>query len=106
MLAGAAPDVADRVHALIMVTRHDAVPAANDERVLVDIDLAILGAERERFAEYESQVRREYAWVPEPMFREGRAKILRQFTERPSIYATDFFRAELEARARRNLGSS
>ena len=43
--AGAAPDVAARVHALIMATRHSEVPATADAKLLVDIDLAILGAE-------------------------------------------------------------
>ena len=42
--AGWAPAVADRIHALILATRHDAAPATPDEALLVDIDLAILGA--------------------------------------------------------------
>lgn len=53
-----------RVEQLIMVTRHDATPSEPDEQLLVDIDLAILGATPERFAEYDAQVRAEYAWVP------------------------------------------
>ena len=42
---GVAPAVADRIHALIMATRHQAVPADPDQQVLVDVDLSILGAE-------------------------------------------------------------
>ncbi|HYO76482.1 MAG TPA: N-methyl-D-aspartate receptor NMDAR2C subunit, partial [Thermoanaerobaculia bacterium] len=98
-------DVVERVRALILATRHDAVPSAADEQLLVDIDLSILGAPRERFAEYESQVRREYAWVPDVIFDLERGKILRAFLARPSIYATPFFRDSLESRARANLAS-
>ena len=102
----ALPEVAESVHALILLTRHDAVATTPDGRLLVDIDLSILGAPRERFLEYESQVRREYAWVPEEVFRRERAKILRRFLERPSIYATELFRERLESRARENLAAS
>src|SRR5262249_40856713 len=49
----------DRVAALIMATKHDAVPNGIDAQLLVDIDLSILGAAPARFDEYERQVRLE-----------------------------------------------
>src|SRR5207248_1574948 len=98
--AGAPAGVAERVRDLILATKHDAKPRAGDAAVLVDIDLAILGAEPARFDEYEAQVRSEYAHVPDAMFRLGRAKILKGFLARPSIYATPRFRERFEARAR------
>ena len=104
--AGASPAVSDSVRALILVTRHDAVPSGDDAQLLTDIDLAILGATRERFLEYEDQVRSEYAWVPGDIFRRERAKLLRRFLARPSIYTTRFFREMLEENARRNLAFS
>ena len=58
--AGASDASADRVHALVMATRHDAVPEGRDAELLIDIDLSILGAERARFDEYERQVHAEY----------------------------------------------
>jgi len=94
------------VTALIMATKHDALAADQDARVLVDIDLSILGAERARFDEYESQVRQEYAWVEDRAFREGRTRILIQFLARPVIYNTPFFRERLEAQAQENLKRS
>ena len=42
--AGAAADAAERVAALVLVTRHSVAPQTPDEQLLVDIDLAILGA--------------------------------------------------------------
>lgn len=101
--AGVAGEAAQRVHDLVMATRHTAVPSGHDERLLVDIDLSILGAERTRFDEYEQQIRREYAYVPGFLFRRKRREILKGFLDRPAIYSTPYFHDALEARARDNL---
>ena len=101
--AGADAAVVDRVHALVMATRHSEVPATPDARLLVDIDLAILGAGPARFAEYERQIRDEYGFVPETVFREKRADILRGFLERPALFATSAYAARLDGAARANL---
>ena len=84
-------------------TRHAALPALPDERLVADIDLAILGAAPRRFAQYERQVRAEYAAVPEETFRHRRRAILQAFLDRPHLYGTAHFRQALEARARDNL---
>ena len=104
--AGARDEVADRVHALVMATRHSETPATTDERLLVDIDLAILGADAPRFAEYERQIRDEYAFVPEPVFRAKRREVLQAFDARRPIYATPALRERLEAAAHANLERS
>jgi predicted metal-dependent HD superfamily phosphohydrolase len=101
--SGAAAAVAERIYSLVMVTRHAGVPAKPDEQLLVDIDLAILGASEQRFAEYEHQIREEYAYVPEVLFNERRGSILRSFLDRKRIFGTPHFHAELEALARTNL---
>jgi predicted metal-dependent HD superfamily phosphohydrolase len=106
VLADAGEDVAARVGDLILATRHDAPPPAGDASVLVDIDLTILAAGTRRFDEYERDIRFEYAWVPDDAFREGRAKVLRAFLDRPSIYATSWFSERCESAARANLGRS
>jgi predicted metal-dependent HD superfamily phosphohydrolase len=97
------PSLAETVKRLILVTRHHAVPAAPDEQLLTDIDLSILGAPPERFEDYERQIRREYNWVPEEIYRRERAKVLQKFRDRKFIYSTEYFRDLLEAQARRNL---
>lgn len=106
LATGATAASADRVHALVMATRHAALPATPDEALLVDVDLAILGAPSARFAEYEAQVRAEYALVPDWLFRGKRRAILLEFLARPRIFATEHFHATLEARARENLQES
>ena len=100
------PDARVRVQELIMATRHAAQPGSDDGRLLVDIDLSILGAEPERFDEYEVQVRQEYAWVPGPLFRRKRRELLQRFLARQDIYATPWFRQRFETVARNNLQRS
>lgn len=104
--AGADTALQQRVRALIMATCHDAEPTEPDARLLVDIDLAILGAEPARFAEYDAQVRAEYRWVPGWLYRRKRNQVLAGFLARPVIYGTERFRARLEVRARENLRRS
>lgn len=96
-------DLAERVAALILATCHDAEPQGIDAQVLVDIDLAILGAAPARFAEYEAQVRREYGHLPDEVFRRGRMAILQQFRDRTCLFSTPDARERWETQARQNL---
>ena len=104
--AGAGEAAAERVHALVMATCHDAVPEGRDAELLIDIDLSILGAERARFDEYERQVGEEYGFVPAAVRLPRRRAILQRFLDRDAIYATPRMHALLEARARANLQRS
>jgi len=85
---------------------HSTEGAGSEIKIMLDIDLSILGAARERFDEYERQVRFEYSWVAPDAFRDGRTKVLRQFLDRPAIFSTPFFHERLEAPARENLERS
>ena len=80
--------------------------AARDCALFLDMDLAILGSAPDDFAAYEAAVRREYAWVPEALWIEGRRKVLDSFLARPTVYASPQFQASHEATARRNLTRS
>lgn len=89
---------------LILATRHVNVPGRIDAKLLVDIDLSILGQNQEKFIEYEKQIRKEYEWVPLEAFILGRSKILKSLLlKRATIYSTDFFRNKYEAMARQNI---
>jgi predicted metal-dependent HD superfamily phosphohydrolase len=90
------------VRSLILATGHAEQPSEPPHQLLVDIDLAILGAEADRYAEFELQIRAEYWWVPTGMYRRQRAAILQSFVARPSIYATHEFCERLERGARNN----
>jgi predicted metal-dependent HD superfamily phosphohydrolase len=101
--AGITSSIADRIYELVLATRHHAKPDAVDTKILIDVDLAILGAHQERFHEYERQIRNEYAFVPEPLFREKRAEILRGFLGRQTLFNTPLFIERYEQQARFNL---
>src|SRR5579875_1866229 len=74
------------VAALIRKTKtHDAEGDA-DAQVLIDADLAILGAKEPAYRIYTEQIRHEYAWVPEQEYRTGRRQVLERFLTRPKIF--------------------
>lgn len=104
--ADVAKDAIARIEALIRVTAHTGVPVGADAELLVDIDLAILGAEAPRYAEYDRQVRAEYRWVPGFLYRRGRRQVLADFAARRPLYRTAALREALEARAAINLEGS
>lgn len=51
-------------------------------------------------------MRREYWWVPAPVFQRERARILRQLIDRPRAYDTEVFRDKYEVPARRNVADA
>ena len=67
------------------------------------IDLAILGAPTARFADYERQIRAEYAWVAPEVFAVKRRAVLRGFLARPAICAMPTLHQRLERLAHDNL---
>lgn len=68
----------DRVRDLVLLTR-DHLPPADDAQgaALCDADLAILAADHDRYLRYAHGVRVDYRHVPGPVFRVGRARVLR-----------------------------
>ncbi|MFC5727522.1 MULTISPECIES: hypothetical protein [Nocardioides] len=105
----ALPDVTDEatvaeVARLVRLTEHHR-PTPDDANgcALSDADLAILGAPIDRYEEYASAVRAEYGHLPDDVFAEGRATVLRQLTSEPQLFHTTHGRAHWEARARENV---
>lgn len=101
--AGVRQRTATQVHELIRMTDHAAEAAGPGGRLLCDIDLSILGRDERQFDDYQRRIREEYAWVPEPEYRDGRARFLSALLGRPRIYLTDAFHDRYETAARRNL---
>ena len=100
--AGWKPEQIDSVAALIIATAgHDATDPS--EAILLDADLAILGAPQPQYRAYVEAVRAEYAFVDDARWRTGRAVVLDQFLRRDRIYATGPMSGSRERRARDNL---
>ena len=90
---------------MILATRHDKEPKDEDTKLLLDIDLSILGQPYDMFKRYEKNIRKENWWIPEPFYRKKRKKFMVRFLERDRIYHTEYFREIYEARARKNIKS-
>ncbi|MFC1732284.1 pantetheine-phosphate adenylyltransferase [candidate division KSB1 bacterium] len=102
-----------KVFWLIMATKHHdmaelnpAISDNDDGKLMIDIDLSILGKSEYEFDEYERNIRKEYSHIDEERFRQGRGMILKEFLRRPSIYSTEHFRNLYENQARKNLERS
>lgn len=95
---------AAEVKNLILATRHTEAPTSREAKILVDVDLSILGESPEVFDAYEAQVRKEYAWVPDEAFKAGRKNVLKGFLDREWVYSTPEMRKTgYEGRAQTNL---
>ncbi|MFF5013789.1 hypothetical protein [Streptomyces sp. NPDC001165] len=86
-----------------LTVTHDPTDDDRNGQVLSDADLAILAAPPSAYATYTAEVRKEYHFVPNEAFREGRSAILRQLLDLPSLFRTPYGREHWEATARYNL---
>lgn len=101
---GVAPAVVAEVARLVRMTLdHDPPPGDDAGALLSDADLAVLGADQERYARYAADVRAEYAHVDDDAFRAGRTTVLRSLLDRPRLFVTPEGRRRWEEAARRNL---
>ena len=104
--AGAARKDIEEVARLIHLTRGHRV--AGDDRLgalMVSIDLSILGAEPARYRAYADAIRREYAHVPDELFRKGRTLVLEELLHAEPLFPNAGFRAALEEQARANMAA-
>ncbi|HEY7314201.1 MAG TPA: hypothetical protein VH643_32920 [Gemmataceae bacterium] len=88
---------------ILLTTTHSPAPGDAPGAILADADLAILGAPETEYDMYAQAIRREYAWVPEARYREGRRAVLEHFLRRPRIYATAEMFTRAETAARNNI---
>ena len=98
------PDAAEEVARLVRLTaEHDPDPFDANGCVLCDADLAVLARDPAGYAQYVAAVRREYAHVPDELFRRGRAAILRGLLVQPVLFRTPSAHNRWEATARANV---
>jgi len=103
---GVAGEPAQRIADHILATRHAVAPDDPDSQLVVDIDLSILGGPTDQYRNFEAGVRREYRWVPGPLYRRRRLGMLQSFLDRPRIYLRPQLMERFEAPARANLHSA
>jgi predicted metal-dependent HD superfamily phosphohydrolase len=89
----------------LTASHHAGASPSADAMKMLDIDLAILGADWPAYQAYASGVRREYCpqVVNEFKFCIGRLKFLRSLHKQPHIFLTTEMRVQREQAARRNI---
>jgi predicted metal-dependent HD superfamily phosphohydrolase len=105
---GVRPQLVAKVGRYILATRHGQPAEADgdaDLALLLDLDLSILAAGADAYRAYAEAIRREYASVPERLYRPGRRRVLEGFLARERIYLTPRLAALWEQPARANLAA-
>ena len=98
------PTLKEEVSELIMATKtHEASTINPLHQAMVDMDLAILASDVNRFNEYERQIRHEYSFVNDGIYNEGRVAFIKKILARNTIFLTSYFRDKYEDKARMNL---
>lgn len=93
---------------LILATKHTTTPSTESAKVLLDMDLSILGEVPEVFDQYELNIRREYPefMVPKEIFRETRREILKQMLRDPFYNTPEMRSSPYESRVGSNIEGS
>ncbi|RKR88851.1 putative metal-dependent HD superfamily phosphohydrolase [Micromonospora pisi] len=95
--------VAEVVRLVLLTAGHRVEATDRNGALLCDADLAILAAPAARYDAYAAAIRREYAHVPDELFRAGRAAVLRNLLDLPTRYRLPDLAARWEGPARANL---
>ena len=95
--------LANRIEGLIMATLHNRTPDTIEEAYMMDIDLSILGSNKEKYIAYTQNIRKEYSVVPWLLYKKKRVEILEMFLSKDELYYTDYFKTEFENKARHNI---
>jgi predicted metal-dependent HD superfamily phosphohydrolase len=97
------PAVAEVVRLIMLTADHRADPVDLNAALLCDADLAILAAPDEDYDWYAAAIRREYAHVPDDVYRIGRVKALHDLLDRPATYRIPVLHHRWELTAQANI---
>lgn len=95
-----------KIYNLICLTTHSKLCNDIGEKILLDIDLVILGQKYPQFSEYEKNIRREFQIIPDVSYSYQRIRFLKNLLKRGIIYQTEIFKEKFEEAARINVIAS
>jgi len=75
----------------------------SDTNYFTDADLSILGSDPNSYFKYAGQIRKEYRYFPDVLYKPGRKKVLMEFLKMKSIFKTKYFRDRYEEQAKINI---
>lgn len=101
--AGLPESIQHKVAALIDLTAAHTSASSLMENLMVDCDLAVLGADKDTFQKYDDNIRKEYAFVPADIYAQHRAAVMQHFLDSKPVFKTKAFQNAFNASAERNL---
>lgn len=72
-------------------------------QLFMDADLAILGKDTKKYAEYSANIRKEFFVYTDAQYNAGRKKVLNHFLAMDQIFKTNYFHKKYELNARKNI---
>jgi predicted metal-dependent HD superfamily phosphohydrolase len=87
----------------ILATKQHQVSTNVDTNYFIDADLSILGSDNRSYLKYAEQIRNEYRYFPDILYKPGRRKVLTGFLKMKSIYKTKYFQDKFEVQAKMNI---
>lgn len=92
----------EKVYSIILATKNH---SSEDDltQLFLDMDLSILGTDKEAYLTYAEQIRSEYKRIPYFMYKNGRIKFLKKLLGSSSIFKTKTFKTQLEKQTRINI---
>lgn len=91
------------VESIIRDTKNHLPSQYNETKLVLDLDMSILGAEPDRYQKYVKDVMFEYAEYAGERMNKGRAEFLQTLLLQPNIFLTDVCQAKFESKARDNI---
>lgn len=95
--------IGENVSRLVMATSHLDGASSNDESLIVDIDLTVLGLSKDAYEKYTEGVRREYKFVPTFIYKRKRKALIRSFLAKKRVFYNEQLDNKFGDTARRNL---
>jgi len=89
---------------ILSTEKHQPLNEHPDTQLFLDVDLAILAADRATYQKYSQAIWKEYkkAYL-KILYKMGRKKALKHFLQQTNIFYTPLFRQKYEAQARQNI---
>lgn len=100
---GASEDCARKVQNLVMATKYTIIAKTNDEKLISDLDLAVLGLSKEIFIKYSDLLHQEYGFEGEEIYWKNRKIILERYVVDKNLFYHSYFKKRYEKQAIENL---
>lgn len=91
------------VSEIIEKTDHRSVAETANQKIMLDIDLAILGSTDVDYVSYVRKIRQEYSFLSRERWLAGRSRFLASLLCKKRLYYTEYFYKKYESRARKNI---